>query len=272
MSGRKRRGAISPTAPTAKRTRARAQDEKKSLVQLEEALWSSNCTVDAIGTEQLRLLPVKMNGIAQHTAVCPGDFQPACTAAAAALRSWTRDIRIVSHRDEHGFDENRKSANIKLQLRNGHQLLIYVTLDVYWSILVDITVIDSKRVNKPVLEIRDACLFNFDEEMWDSMIAGEIPGEKLEVPGSSFLLRFFCFLCLGHWIDSKRCFDEIATAVGTDFGRPERTDVYERYPFFQEYWRYFRHHVLSALSPDASTQPLLPVLTDIVLDYAPRHK
>lgn len=126
-----------------------------------------------------------------------------------------------------------------------------------------------------VLRFQDELEYG-DEARWNELIRGELPQDDIDCPGASFILRFLCFLAFQEQaVDDPlscetdyRCFSCIEGSVGIGYSVSSSKQVYQRYPFFSEYWRYLEHQVISVLGGPIKSKPLLPVLTRIVLDYA----
>jgi len=201
--------------------------------------------------EELRLSSIKISGICNHMHELPGDF-PA--EFLPEFKLWTEKIRVLDHKvrvePRSGQGEGNVTASVMLQLRNGNKLLVDIVLDDYWSLVTDVIVLDEHRTK--ILNI-SATVDHFDQLRWDQLTAGE-------APGSSFLLRFFCFLGLTGYDLRKRSLGELGTCDRPTFTTPQNKFIYERYPFFQEYWQHRQYQVTTATE-------LLPPLIAIVLHY-----
>lgn len=248
--------------------RAKRDAFLEALASAEAKTWGDDDEVDLERCKQLKYAGIKMRALHSHMKQFPTDFPPKYLPI---LRDWVRDIRLIEHYVEDDEQDRASCMSSSVRLRNGREFAVEGSRG------CSIVTLTLKADGVTILSFYDELEYG-DEAQWDELVRGELPADDVDCPGSSFMLRFFCFLGFGDLLDDGSLdslelkeygsFASIESAVGIEYGVSDSSQVYQRYPFFREYWRYLEHQVVAVLGGPTKPHPLPPVLTRVVLDYA----
>jgi len=237
--------------------------------------WTGQGCIDVERSWHIQKLGIRLSAIERHMRLFPGDFP---LEFRTVLRNWMMGIILLNYDVQrtpihryHLDEDIAHSAFVIIRLRNHNELHFHLAIRdgniekfTIWDHQSGIPLIRYAVNRDPNLRYHGS-LQLFDEAKWNRLIEGELPNDMM-APGSSFILRFLLFLAGGSHIDISEPDDlhSIAYAAGNENQLSFDATIYERYPFFQEYWQFLKHQVESTLNTDI----LLHDLTKIILAYS----